>query len=350
MKHAIFGCLVVSFTTFFSCSQKSKYEQEISIQRESFETVQALAGTNLQFDEIVMNPNRLLVCDSLLIMTNAGSEKLLDIFDLKSKKKIGERISVDQGPDEMIQASFVYKDEKTIVLFDMVQSTLFEFSLKDLVNDLNPAPLRKIKLDEKMLGGVGILDKHIVGSTYNPDFLFVDFDRAGDKKGQLGKYPVSDIAFTDNEKLRAYQFSFATNQADKIAVCYNWADLIDIYDDKGELYKRIAGPQHFTTLFEEFHSGNVVSARSVQGKRRDAYFNPVSMGDEFFVLFSGKSMDEDNYNILSDEIFVFSWEGTPKKILSLDQGVFAFTVDEKNKKIYGISNTPEYHIVEFTYQ
>lgn len=74
------------------------------------------------------------------------------------------------------------------------------------------------------------------------------------------------------------------------------------------------------------------------------------MGDEFFVLFSGKSMDEENYNILSDEIFVFSWDGIPKKILSLDQGVFAFTVDEKNKKIYGISNTPEYHIVEFAYQ
>lgn len=342
--------LAVAFITLLSYSQKGKYQQEISIERENFETTQSLIGTNIQFDDIIMNPNRLLVCDSLLILNNANGEKQFDIFNLKSKKKIGERIPVGQGPDEMLQASFVYRDEKKIVLFDMVKSTLFEFSLEDLVKELAPVPLRKTRLDGKMLGEVRILDSHIVGSTYNPDFLFLDFDSLGNKRGQIGKYPVSDLNFSDSEKLKAYQFSFTTNHTDKTVICYNWSDLIDIYDENGELYKRIAGPQHFTSLFKEFHNGNVISARSVEGNRRDAYFNPVSVGDEFFVLFSGKSMDEEGYTILSDQIFVISWDGEPKKILSLDQGIFAFTVDSKNKKIYGISNAPEYHIVEFEYQ
>lgn len=336
--------------TLFSCSQKNKYQYETSIERESFGTTQFLTGSNMQFDDIIMRPNRLLVCDSLLIMTNTGGKKLFDIFNLKSKKKVGERISVGQGPNEMIQSRFVYNDEKTIVLFDMVKSTVFEFLLDDFVHNLNPTPFRKIKLDGKMLDNVGRLGNQIVGSTYNPNFLFFNFDMLGNKKGQMGKYPVSEINFSDSEKLKAYQFSLATNHVDKIVICYNWADLIDIYNINGELYKRIVGPQHFTSVFKEFHDGNVISARSVQGKQRDAYFNPVSVGDEFFVLFSGKSMDKEGYTILSDQILVFSWDGEPQKKLSLDQGIFAFTVDDKNNKIYGISDTPEYHIVEFEYQ
>jgi hypothetical protein len=67
-------------------------------------------------------------------------------------------------------------------------------------------------------------------------------------------------------------------------------------------------------------------------------------------LYSGKSEDEEGYSILANQIFVFSWKGVPEQILSLDQGVFSITVDEKNKKIYGISDTPEFHIVEFAYK
>lgn len=333
-----------------SCSQKDKYKQETLIEQDDFETTQALTGTTIQFDEIIMNPNRLLVCDSLLIMINSGSEKLFDIFDLKSKKKIGGRISLGQGPDDMIQPSFVSHDKEHITFFDTFKMILYEFSLNDFISNTNPVPLKKTKLDGKMMGGVGVVDEGFVGSTYDPNTLFLLFNNLGTKIGQLGKYPISNIAFSENERLKAYQFSFTTNLIDKIAVCYNWADLIDIYDKSGVLYKRISGPEHFTSQFKEFNDGKVSSARSVPGKRRDAYFNPVNVGNDFFVLFSGKSEDEEGYNILSNQIFVFSWDGEPKKRLLLDQGIFAFTVDDKNKKIYGISNTPEFHVVEFEYK
>lgn len=87
----------------------------------------------------------------------------------------------------------------------------------------------------------------------------------------------------------------------------------------------------------------------MKGKTRDAYFSPVNVGDEFWVLFSGKSESEDGYNILAEQIFVFGWDGTPRRILNLDKGVFAFTVNEKMKKIYGISDSPDFHILSFSY-
>ena len=45
----------------------------------------------------------------------------------------------------------------------------------------------------------------------------------------------------------------------------------------------------------------------------------------------------------------FDWDGNPKQILLLDQGIFAFTVDKENKKIYGIRDKPDFHLVAFSY-
>jgi hypothetical protein len=52
---------------------------------------------------------------------------------------------------------------------------------------------------------------------------------------------------------------------------------------------------------------------------------------------------------LANQMFVFDWDGNPKQILLLDQGIFAFTVDKENKKIYGISDKPDFHLVAFSY-
>ena len=41
--------------------------------------------------------------------------------------------------------------------------------------------------------------------------------------------------------------------------------------------------------------------------------------------------------------------GIPDTIYSLSEPVFTYTIDTNAKKIYGISDRPEYHIVEFSY-
>lgn len=53
---------------------------------------------------------------------------------------------------------------------------------------------------------------------------------------------------------------------------------------------------------------------------------------------------------LPDRIFVFDWNGIPQKIYTLDQGIINFAVDKVQKKIYGISSSPEFHVVEFSYK
>lgn len=354
MKNATLLC----FTTLFllvslSCSDSkhtSRYQQATAISRADFGTTQSLIGTDLQFDDIVLKPTRIQVYDTLLLTINTNEKKLIHVFNLKTKKKIGERVSAGQGPDEMIYPEFVKADAASLHLYDKALSTLSEYDMRDFVTNDHPVPVKRVKLNVPMSTGVLLLENAIISGSYGTANQFFTLAPDGEKKGSLGVSPVSDIPFSDKEKAEAYMFSFTTNEVDKIAVCYNWTDLIDILDAAGNLQKRIDGPQHFISAFKEFSDGKVHMANPVKGQTRDAYLSPVSVGDDFFVLFSGKSEDEEGYSMLSNQIFVFGWDGTPKQILTLDQGVFAFTVDKENKKIYGISDTPEFHLVEFPYQ
>ena len=76
---------------------------------------------------------------------------------------------------------------------------------------------------------------------------------------------------------------------------------------------------------------------------------PRNAGEEFFVLYNGGFIDEPNHSTSCDRLFTFNWDGTPKKIFKLDVPVFSFNVDVKNKRIVGISETPEFHIVQYSY-
>lgn len=332
-----------------SCTPKDGYQRAALISYDDFSSTQKLIGTNLQFDDTILKPMRIQVFDSLLFTVNTREEKLIHVFNLKSQKKIGERISSGQGPGEMLQPYFVKIDTAWVHLFDMSSFTLYVYATKDFITNPLPVVIRKVKLSEPTFGEIRLLGNDMVSSAYNPNNQFISFNSNGEKSMEFGTYPISNNAFSDAEKVEAYKSSFTTNQKDRIAVCYNWTDLIDILDGKGHLKKRIHGPKQFISTFKEFRDGDVVSASPVKGHNRDAYFCPISVGGDLFVLFSGKAEDEADYSMLANQMFVFDWDGNPKQILLLDQGIFAFTVDKENKKIYGISDKPDFHLVAFSY-
>lgn len=331
-----------------SCSQKSKYEHAVVINKSDFKTTQILKGSTVEFDSLLMKPNQLQIYDTLLITCNMGDDKFFDIFNLKSKKKIGERISIGQGPMNMLFPWFVANDEN-ITIFDMGTSVISKFTLDEFLANPEPVPFQRIKLNEQIFSEVNLLGDEVIGSLYRPEYPLYIFDETGKQSKGFGSYPVCDITYSNVEIIDAYRSIVTTNQVDKVAVCHFWTDLIDIYNKEGVLEKRIHGPEHFQAHFKEYTDGNVITSRAEKGTYRDAFYSPVSVGDSFFVLYNGKFVEEKGYNLLATQIFVFGWDGSPEQCFQLDQGVSRIVVDKNNKKIYGISDDPEYHIVEFSY-
>ena len=331
-----------------ACVSGETYEGETRIGWDDFEKVE-LTGNVLSFDEEIMNPYHLMVRDSLLLTLNQKTEKICHVFNLNTKKKVGERIMVGQGPNDMIHPFFI-EAEESLMLYAPMTSSVFRFSLDEFVKDTPLRPLSKKKLSESyFFGELSLLNDEWVGVSGRPDAPCYVFDSEGNKLRTLGEYPIGPENYSELEKVDAYNGILATNSKNRVAVCRMFTDLIDFYDDAGRLLKRLHGPEQFYTRFIEFNDGMVMGSQPDGKYYRDAFYSPFGTNSHLFVLFNGKFVNKPGHNLLAEDILVFDWEGNPVRRYSLDKGVSRIFVDVKKRKIYGISNSPEYHIVEFNY-
>lgn len=340
--------MVLMLFLMSSCKEQNKYEMSVHIKNKDFIN-QSLVGSVIRFDELIMNPNQLTVYDTLLITCNQNTSKLFHIFNLKTKKKIGESISMGQGPMEMIQPYFI-DNKDSIVIYDMMTSVISRYSIGEFISNPTPNPTQQTKLSEHIFSKMAFLGKDVVGSPYSVESPLYVFNHEGEKTGNFASYPVSNIDYSDVEIIEAYRSDIVANQDGNLALFYNFTDLVEIYDGDGTLKKRMHGPERFFSHFKEYTDGVVITSMPVDDKYRAAFYNPVSVGNEIFVLYNGGYIRDKDFTMLAKQIFVFDWNGNPQKIYSLSEGVLSIAVDEKSKKIYGISNDPEYHIVEFSYK
>ena len=172
------------------------------------------------------------------------------------------------------------------------------------------------------------------------------FNLEGDTICYKGEYPTLSSLQTNIEQVEGFINEFTANvEEDRVFVSYKRTDLIECYDTDMNLIKRIHGPEHF---FPEVHQvGDRI--RTNKGTERDAYSFPLSVGKKVFVLYSGKVFNPRNHDYLKDKIIVFDWNGNPQQCYQLDIPIFDFAVDEKSRIIYGLTDKPESHIIQFKF-
>lgn len=346
---------LISFLSFIligftACSSKQQQKDKyITFERNDFKVQKALTGKTIEFDSILLRPSQIQLFDSFLVTCNLGAEKQFHIFNLNTKHKEGECIPVGQAPKDMMAPCFVNRND-SVVLFDMMTSTIFTYSIDGFVSGNNPDFTNRISLDTKPLwSNIRYLDNGFIGVSYqavSPCYLF---NREGIKTMDFGTYPQSEHSYTPVEITDAFRADLTTDLKDKVAVTHYFTDLICLYNADGTLEKELHGPDHFASVFKEFKDGDIIGSKADPGTYRDAFYSPVNVGNRLFVLYNGKKVEDVNYNILCKELFVFGWDGSLECHYVLDQGVSAIAVDNQKRKIYGISDDPEYHIVEFKY-
>lgn len=349
MKKRSCLCLLIA-VAFMACSAPHNYENVEEFGLNDFIKTEKLEGHVLTFDSLIMHPVDMQVIDSLLFVVDSYDERHIQIYNLKTKKKIGSRIYFGQGPNDMLQPVFVKNGKKSVQLYDMATSCLFQYDVKTFLETEAPVPVRKTKLEKKAINGVEVLGDKIYGYSCMTDKQMYVFDvLSGKKTFEMIEFPQSDMSYSESEKMNAYYMNFTTNGHDRIVACYCMTDLIRIYNSKGDLLKSIHGPEQFFSHFKEIHDGTVVTSLMDSEKNRDAYFSPVNVGDRFFVLYDGEKVNASGHDSLCDYLYSFTWDGIPDKIYKLSEPISSFTVDVEERKVYGISNKPEYHIVEFSY-
>lgn len=266
---------------------------------------------------------------------------------ISSKKKVRECVHFGIGPDEMIDPRFIPSTDGNFWIFDKNRKILSICDRQKFLKEGSLNIKKSIVFEDFCNNIVLIPEKGFIASVFNMNNRrFALFNLDGDTICYKGEYlPLSNLQ-TNIEQMEGYVNEFTANSmGDKIFVSYKRTDLIEYYDSNMNLIKRLHGPEHF---FPEVHQvGDRIKTN--KGAERDAYSFPLSVGNNIFVLFSGKVFDPKNHDYLKDKILVFDWNGNPQCYYHLDIPIFDFAVDEKSQIIYGLTDKPESHIVQFKF-
>lgn len=333
-----------------SCKQQKDYPNATLWSYEDFPETKDLKGEVFELDSMVLQPYMMAVYDSFLVVEAIGEDHLFAVYNLNTKKKVGEHIKQGQGPEEMLAPLFVNRTD-SVALFDQMTAKLFMYSKSDFLSDkeIVSSGLHTFSV-APLFSTLGKTDEQYVVVSYRPEALGYMFDRQGEKISDFGSYPqLPAESYSSMEIREAFKSSVATNGTNRIAFCYNYTDLIDIYNAEGELVKELYGPEQFYSKFVEFHDGDIVGSKGTPETFRDAYYVPLGTSEHFYVMYMGNFVRTEDYKFESKNIFVFDWNGNPKCHYKLDQGISYIAVDETNHVIYGISDDPEYHLVSFKY-
>jgi len=122
----------------------------------------------------------------------------------------------------------------------------------------------------------------------------------------------------------------------KLALAYMYSDLLEIYNETGELIKRIHGPDCFypqLSLADKTKNGNGLIYIKPKEDARSGYCQIAVSDNEIWLQYSGQNYKKEVHSE-NRTLFVFDWEGNPLRRYVLDHSFFTFTVDAKNKTIY----------------
>lgn len=337
----VFICIL---TMFFSCTPKQNGDMQV-FHWGDFPAPITLKGDSVAFDEMVMKPVRVAVVDSFLLLKNSDVERFFHVYNIKTKKKVGERISFGIGPKEMLDPIWIFISEDTLGILDRNKRIMDVYPDHRLLISDTVSPVRRVSFKELLANPVCLPGIGILSSTFqSEEHKFVLFDLEGNRLSYFGDYPDAYKNSTVYEKSIAFAGDIAVKpDGSRWVMSHKAMDMIEIYDSKLNLLTRIQGPDG---IFPKIKEANGRIHR--EGVSKEGFFFPVVTNEYIYVLYDGREYDVENpARYLRDKLLVFDWNGKPVKYYQLSEGIFHFDMDEENGILYGITDYPEFHIVSF---
>ena len=334
---------------FTSCHVYEKYENASLFSLTDFKTTTKLNATTVEFDEPIMLPVSFVKSDSLLIVQNIRTKNMLYVYNINSRKKVGEFISFGSGPDELLRIKNMQLVGKDLYITDSQKKSVNKYDINDFhkITD-NLVPIQKIAIED-FFYHLAYTDNGYVAIAMNPENKrLMYYNSKGEREFTAGEYPYFGKELTVFENIEGFNsFIVISHQYKRIYLFGMATDLIEIYGFNGELVKRLHGPDQVFPQVKEVRSTDGYSRMSGLGKSTFTFSHPIIIGDEIYVAYSGHQIiGEESYPIMN-HILVFDLECNPVRRYELSKSIVAFTIDPETKKIYATSNIPEYHMVVF---
>ncbi|MFV0503591.1 MAG: BF3164 family lipoprotein [Lachnospirales bacterium] len=285
--------------------------------------------------------------DSFLVLQELGTDKMIKIIDLKTKK-VQEIIQKGRGPNEMINAwgiSIIGKD-----------IWVFGGQIKKFIK-LSHDETRKFHIsdevmleDKKCLNGLALNDSVFVGLDLPSKKRLSLYNKEGKRTKVFGEFPPIENSGKIEADNNIFTSKIAGNsKTNTVVVACSDVDILEVYDITKNSFKRIHGPEGIKIRAKKVDVGMGTMIRTEP--RFLAYGDIITHDQGFFVGYTGFKPIKNGRRALEESfprnVFSFSWDGIPKTKYVFNNPLFSFDLDKDNKKLYAITMTPEPKITMF---
>ncbi len=337
----------------FSCSQKNNSENSFqSFSLKSFPVTKSIDSKKYVFEKI-LTPHMLTIKNGKIIVGSISGENLVHIIDQVTMRYLAGKGNQGEGPDEL-QNAWEFDQgfsNNSIWVYSNTGKSLNEFDL----SDTSTSAISNIRQKGDWIQGMSMnwLGKNQIISYMNfSNSKFVVFDSMGIEISQVGPWTTITTITDENKFVLSdlNQGSKSINSAKlKMVLAKVKYDEFEIFDLDNQSVKVIKGPITEELKYEIQADGNVNVANedenSVYG-----YNNSYMTENYIFLVFIGKTRKQlRELKETSRDIFQFDLDGKPIAHFRTNVAIRSIAVDEKEKKIYAITEDREPGIAVFTY-
>lgn len=339
--------------TFNACQHNVNYENCSNFSWNDFAEAKTLDSVCMNKELFLSQPLRILCIDSILFVQNRSGEFFLQRYTLPFLHSQGtDCIPFGHGPEEVLSIHRMQMQDSLFWLSDNMERCCIGYNRKDVLNKSEFTSVRKVCFDEPFSDIVALPDSGFVATVLHPEYKRLSFlNSQGLCYATVGDYPDFGVKLSALEQIESYICEMVVDDKNgRVWLFYMLTDLIEIYDLKGNLVKRMQGPDCFFPAMKEMSlEDGIQKVASVPGETQDAYFCPLVSGDKVYVLYSGRAFSPDRSlsAYLLNHLLVFDLNGEPYKHYQLSTPIYTFTIDEIHQVLYGLSFDPEYHLVKY---
>jgi WD40 repeat protein len=331
LNDPILFLVIISITFFGSCSNSKQNQTDFTYEsfKTSFHLTQGIIYKN---DKLFIGHPLWMRFhpDSFLILQDYGTAKQIKIVDLKDNT-LQELIPTGRGPGEMIVGWGIGIFGKDVYAFD---PQLRKIIILTPDSERKFRILKEYKIDAKYPLEFSPLTKDIsvcLCAVEENRLTFLDANGKIIKKaGDFPPFQNDNIIKGDNAIFQSVLTS--SPDGNMLALANKNIDVIEIFDLKRDKVIRLQGP-----LGLKFRVNDLGITKIVE-PRYNNYLLINSNKNEIWTSYNGNKMEKGVQPLSTDQypkqIFCFSWEGKPLRLIKLDYSFGGFDVDWTNKTLY----------------
>lgn len=355
MKKSLF--LFLSLYLAIGCAERSAYSDAVSFDYSDFANTKELKDRELLSYYISENPSQIRIVDSLLLVTNSGTEKLIQVFNRNEKSYSGSFLQLGRAANEVLTAPR-YIDYSSrlnkLWVHDKMTSRILAYDLGQVNDPENLVPVFSITTKD-LLDNIILLSSEKLIATpwnlFNVDYRIGIADFSGNLISSFGEFPDSPSSGFGFGLPEVFSSRIVVNEDEsKVMLFGRNTDRIELYDTEGTLLKALHGPDHFSPIFGAESNDRMSRIITLDGQTRCAYYDPVVAGDGYiWVSYSGSFIEDNDRSI--KRIMVFDWEMNPVALYHFPHHIVSFDVDTEQQTIYilALDEDLEYRLYLYRY-